>query len=506
MLPDAGVPDAGPASIDAGRTYTCDEGVMSVDGVLDDVVSVTLDTSAIELAPRDLGPDCGNASAEVRWAPQAVVELHVPGTGPVAVAFDTINEVTLSGIAVVVQARTECTTVPASELPSVCFGPVEPGGEWRTRGAVAANGGDTLYFIVTGYSQARDLQPGLLDAGPIRIDFRVSANQPPTLTSAEIVYVGEDVRIDAQGMDPDGNADSLAVNFFIGNQLLDLYGTGAPTELNSLFVIPMTNPAPTGTTWTGGNTVPSDPMDGRTQLGEYLVARGADMAQVVAVDALNGTSAPIMVPIVSAAVVGYGEACSNTARCDAGYACGTGGSCEASPAAVARCGTARVVTVPAFTDTAVTAQVAGQTGEGTGFFGPLAGCASPDVVRGPEGVYRVDVASGVPFDLVLTTDSPVTGRTDTVMYVRTDCADPSSEAMCSDDRAMGDPQSEIELRDQTDGSFFVFVEQKYIPPVDTANHQLLITARPVLPMGATCDDAEVMNRCANGPCAASVCP
>ncbi len=501
---DAGPMDAGAPPPDAGPPFTC-ASPFALTGLLDQTVSQVLDTSMTLERPRDLGLACGNTSAELRWAPQQVVAFEVPaGVGEVAVGFSTINDVTPDNFNVVVQARRDCEEVPEQTFPGTCFEGARPGMEWRSEGAVAATGGETLYFIVTGWTDASTRAPGLVDRGPVQIDFTVQENSDPTLDTAEVVIVDNDVRIDVTGTDPDGNAVGVVMNFYDAAGLLDIYGDGMATELNSVFGVLLDEPPPTGTAWSAGTWLRSVPGDGRTQLGEYLVGVGATMARIRVTDRLNAASEARMVPIVRAAVVGYGETCGATQRCDVGYACDMG-TCQPSPEAIAACAATVPANLPAFTDQAVTVSLTGQTGTEHGLFDPLTGCVAASASVGPERVYQVDAMSG-PFDLLVTTDLPVTGRNDTFVYVRTDCADPMSELACNDDLAASDPQSAIELRDLAAGTYFVFVEQVQEAGVTTRAHAVDITARPVLAMGAACDDAEVLNRCANGPCAASVCP
>lgn len=500
---DAGMPDAGSLP-DAGPTFTC-ESTTQVMGVLGGIVSAEFDTSMVAEEPRDLGYTCGNPSAETRWAPQAVVELAIPGTGPVAVRFSTVNEITPNNFNTVVQVRRDCRLVPDDAFPPLCVDAVDPPNEWRSQGAFEAMGGETVWVVVTGYGDADMRMPGLVDRGPVRIDFEVAENRAPTLEAAEMILVGDDLRIDVTGMDVDGNVNQVVVNFYDAGGLIDLYGTGAPTELNTLFAIPLTDPAPSGASFTAGAWLRSVPNDMRTQLGEFLVGRNANMARVILLDTLAGASAPMMVPLVPASFVGFGDACSLSERCSSGYVCGPSNTCVASPEAMALCTSARDAMLPAFTDEAVTVRLSGSTGIDDGLLDPLSGCVTLEESRGPESIYEVDVATG-PFDLLVSTDLPVTGRTDTVVYVRSDCGDPSSELACNDDLGPSDVQSQLELMDLAAGTYFVVVEQVLGARPERGSHAVEITARPVLGTGAACDDAGVLNRCAAGPCAASVCP
>ena len=71
--------------------------------------------------------------------------------------------------------------------------------------------------------------------------------------------------------------------------------------------------------------------------------------------------------------------------------------------------------------------------------------------RGPEDVYRLDVAE------VTRLKAEVTGY-DTILYLRTDCAEPSSELDCNDDhRQVSELGSRIE-RELQPGRYFLFVD------------------------------------------------
>ncbi len=118
----------------------------------------------------------------------------------------------------------------------------------------------------------------------------------------------------------------------------------------------------------------------------------------------------------------------------------------------------------------------------------------------------MQVPAATQVDLLVTTEQPGTGATDTILYMRAECVDPGQELACNDDRVAGDLQSDIEARDLGPGTYFIFVEAYGGIAMGTAPHELLITARPVLNTGAACDDAVLLNRCAAGPCTAGVCP
>jgi Ca2+-binding RTX toxin-like protein len=194
---DAGLPDSGPP--DAGPPLACTE-TMTVDGVLGDTVSVMFDTAMTETRPRDLGLTCGNAEAELRWAPEEVVELHVPGTGPVAVDLDTVSSgETDADFNTVLQVRTQCEHVPQGIFPPTCFDDFSQT-DFRSRGSFMATGGQTYFIIVTGFSHPPADQ-GTVDRGHVRLDITVHDNAPPTITSGSLILAGNDTLVGAGGSD-----------------------------------------------------------------------------------------------------------------------------------------------------------------------------------------------------------------------------------------------------------------------------------------------------------------
>jgi hypothetical protein len=74
--------------------------------------------------------------------------------------------------------------------------------------------------------------------------------------------------------------------------------------------------------------------------------------------------------------------------------------------------------------------------------------------RGPEAIYTLDVPAGA--DVTITTDLPGT-TADSVIYVRSDCADPESEVDCNDDGEEIGP-SLLELTDLAADTYYVFVD------------------------------------------------
>lgn len=496
--PDAGPPDAGQDAgpPDGGPPLTCTE-MTRVDGVLDDTVTVMLDTTMTETRPRDLGLACGNVEGELRWAPQEVLELHVPGTGEVQVELDTVFDGdTDADFNTVLQVRETCETVPAGGFPPTCFDDAGRN-EFRTRGGFIANGGDTLYLIVTGYSEP-PAEQGTVDSGRVRVDITVSAPTRPTVTGGAIYIEGQDTRITAIGNDPGADARGVALNFYVGGRLLDIYGDGEATEDGDVFLVPF-EPAPTTADYTGNAVVPGAAVN----LAGYLQAVGATHARFRVYDAVYAVSEPLMVAIGEP--VGFGETCDATHVCDAETTC-VSGTCGARPGVEAACtGAAAIPVLPDGAPVSVTGTLA------AGAAGQLrvATCVPSAAAAGAEAVYSATVPADTTADLIVTTDVAGTpSETDTIVYVRAACPDASSELGCHDDvNTSGmNYQSTVEARGLAAGTYFVIVE--------TYNggggaFELQARLRPVLDAGVACDPAGMANRCATGTCPAgtdSVCP
>jgi hypothetical protein len=502
--PDAGPPDAGTDAgpPDGGPPLTCTE-TMAVDGVLDDTVTVMLDTTMTETRPRDLGLGCGNVDGELRWAPQEVIELHVPGTGEVQVELDTVFEGdTDAEFNTVLQVRETCETVPSGTFPPTCFDDVSPE-EFRTRGGFIATGGDTLFIIVTGYSEP-PAEQGTVDSGRVRLDITVSASSAPTLTAGTLLLALDDTLISATGTDSGADARGVALNFYgPGGALLDIYGDGEATEDGDVFLV-FFDPEPDTADFTGNAIVRGADVN----LAGYLraVAVGGQ-ARFRVFDAVYAMSDPLMVPIMEAMPVGEGEACGGDRVCRPEMSC-VADVCAATGAVATACGGAIALDVPL--DGTMPLIQMGTTGAGLGNFAPATTCVpDPQGAIGAETIYAVTIPADTTADLIATTNLTGTGTTDTIVYVRSACPDSGTVLACNDDRAGGDVQSDIYAPSLTAGTYFIFVERYGGLMSGTIPHALSVTLRPVLAPGAACDPANMANRCATGTCPAgtdSVCP
>jgi hypothetical protein len=207
----------------------CDPAFVHVlEGVENDTVSIDLDTTTMMGAPRDLGLHCGNPGYELRWVNQAVIELHVPGTGMQGVRVSTDNAQTQIDFNTVVQLRTECRTVPTGVLPPTCFDNVSTA-DVHSVGGATVPGGSTLYIYVTGYS---DPPPTVIESemGPVHVDIAIAPNTAPTLASGTVMWSGIDTLVTANAHDAEGPVVGYAFSLYAGAARLDFNGDGVATE------------------------------------------------------------------------------------------------------------------------------------------------------------------------------------------------------------------------------------------------------------------------------------
>jgi hypothetical protein len=493
---DAGLPDAGPP--DAGPPLACSD-LTPLDGVLGETVSVMLDTSMTETRPRDLGFSCGNVESELRWAPQEVVELRVPGSGPVAVELDTVFDGdTPVEFNTVLQVRRTCERAPVDAFPPSCFDDVGRN-DFRSRGGFTAMGGEVVYVFVTGYSEPPATQ-GTVDRGRVRLDVTVRESSPPTLTAGSFLLALADSYVEATGMDAGGDARGVALNFYgPDGALLDIYGDGAATEDGDVYLV-FFDPAPTTADYVGRAVV----RGAEGNLAGYLRSVGATEAGFRVFDEAWALSTPRRVTIAEAELVGFGEACDTTRVCRPEMTC-ISGTCGVSGPVATACGGAIDLMVPAPEGTATSITRTGSVGAGRGNFAP--DCVSnANATAGAETIYAVTVPEGVTADLLVTTDLPGTGGSDTIVYVRGACPDSGTELACNDDVRAMNLRSAVEARDLGAGTYYILVEQYGGLMSGSAPHELQATLRPVLGPGAACDMAGAENRCATGACAGGLCP
>lgn len=487
--PDAGIEeDSGivvmvDAGTDAGVSYSC-EMTVPLSGELG-TVALNVNTADAVTLPRDLGLACGNAEA-ARWAKQVVVEYTVPGSGPVTLNASLVNEGTPSNFDTVLQVRTgSCETVPGRFPPS-CFDDATRG-ELRSAGVLTAQGGETVYFFVTGYAETE--APDAITEGMARLEVTAEAGTPPTLESVMAFALDRDGYFEVSGMDAGGDAAGVAVVLRNAmGEIVDLDGDGRGTAADRAVQL-FDESAEGMTTFRAGSRV----------LNIDLRGRAATQAEIAVFDAAFAVSDPMTVDIVDGTTAGEGEACDPSMRefCRSPMSC-VEGVCAATGPLGELCAGAETIELEAPMGTATTGMgvgnVAGMQGLMTGSCGQTPGA---------ESIFSVVVPEGT-FDVLATTENSTTGMNDTVLYVRSSCPDPTTELSCNDDIAMRRLSSSVELRDQTAGEL-TFVVELY------GNHRggsvgLDVTLRPVLAAGEACDAMGVENRCAMGSCTDGMCP
>jgi hypothetical protein len=314
------------------------------------------------------------------------------------------------------------------------------------------------------------------------------------LESASGRFVGKDFEARGTVSDSDRDIGGLLATFVDGEgTLVDLDGNGtgdASDYVAFSFSANLTGVA----RYSGAIRV--------SAVTEFLKSKGAAKARISAWDRAFGRSEPVEVELTEVPAGGLDAACSDDAPCVTGLAC-SGGTC-AAPASVANaCSAATFLNLPVPTgDQATSVSVSGTLRTGDGIFS--GSCAD---TSGREAVVAVDVPEGK-FDLLARTDVAGTDeRADTVVYIRSTCADPSTEVACNDEVKRGDSRSFARAYGVSPGRHHVFVEPYQTAQAQT-RYKVQISLRPLLPTGAACDVTEAKNRCENARClrATEKCP
>jgi len=458
-------------------------------------VSVSSDTSAGDAGPLDLGMMCGAAVADPAMRPpQVVVSYVVPGTGMRTVRFTTGTDGTPANFDTLIQVRRGmCATTPTVREGS-CFDDGLPPSmppavaEYRTLGTLVATGGETLYFVVTGFGTM--MSETHVYEGPFQLDITVGDVTPPTLTAATVTTTMEamasSARVSVTGGDASGDASGVVVTLLnAGGMALDTNGdmtVNAADDLRVLFDAPGV---------AGMMTFMATATDGFGLLGA-INRTMATRARVRITDAVGAESTPLTVDITGVREVGFGAACDMSRVCAATLTC-TGGICAASAATLAACAGATPVTL---SGSPATASVSGMLPMGPAVLARPPMCGG----SGNHVLYTVTVPAGA-FDLVASTVNTRTAMTlDTVVYALSTCANPTGgpAGACVDD-SMGERRANLVVQNIAAGTYTVVVAS-YTALAAPAAFGLDVTLRPVLATGATCDPMGVMNRCSAGAC------
>ena len=492
--------DSGGGGTDAGMTSdsgptgtalpTC-ASPAALTGEIGTPATYTVDTTTGAEGAIDL-VTCGNVEGSPR-APQAVVAYTVPGTGALAVNFTTVLSGTDDTFDTVVQVRTDCATAPEDGFPPTCFDDADyDGGELRSAGGFMTTGGETVFFVLTGYTDTP--AEGFTDRGALSIEITARANVAPVLTEADVRVVGSDIEFEVTGSDADMDAEGVLVRFLDGDGMpIDIDESGTADDLDRIS-FPFDESVAGMASFTGLFTG----IDFVLALADFAPAG----AELWIYDSANVLSDALTVDFRTITVLGYGEDCSVAdTRCEAPLSCDTGvtDTCVAPAAVVTACAAATALDL----DTLATGTLA--VGDGV-----LMGSCSD--TSGTEAIYTVTVTGAMPRDLVVTTDLDETMMTDTVLYARTTCEDEASEPdmACDDDiDGMTNPRSTVELLDVAAGTY-TFVVETYegVEGPDPEPYAIQATMRPIRNSGQSCDPDGIENRCADMPCVAatSMCP
>lgn len=522
---DAGPPDLGEPDLGQTDMGPPDAGAFGcafpepVTGVLDQTAEVMLDTSATELRPRDLGLLCGNTDPATRWAPQQIIAYEVPGSGPVAVRFSARSQGTSTLFDTVIQVRRGACASPPSfqngRFPSpTCFedstGNVQQP-DFRSEGAVQVTGGETIYFVVTGFSGGQ--VPQLEDEGPVTLSITPSVNEPPTLTTAEFLVFASDVFIPLTGSDPENNVRGAIINFRVGGQIADIYGIGSsdgdvsiivfdelPGEVRNHIARPQLPVMVNGTPPPGVEgflELRADTVGLNPALGTFVRNARVDQVGLRLYDDAYALSNELVVDVdLNAQVPTFGDAC--TVLCEEPYECNAG-TCGPNPVAQAACDPMNTVD-GGLSATSTASLVAVTIPAGSGGFGAPSCVPRSGTVSG-EGVIDITIPSTGRFDLLATTETPITGNLDTFMYLRSDCVDPGSELACNNNIASANRASAISVQDIAPGQYALVVELLIPNPLTIPDEVGVdLRLRAIVGEGDACDPSGVVTRCEVGTC------
>ncbi len=452
----------------------------------------------LRTAPHALTLGCAYVSGGTE-AGQVVYEVVIPGTGTHAVTVNTGVLGTDRSVDTVLAVRYGgCNGAYSDD----CWD--ENGQDSRARADFLAQGGDHVFVILTAYYDASE--------GPVTLSFLARPSGPPTITDAHALLAGNDLLVDVTGGDPDGDAWGIVARLHgPAGELIDLDGDGERTSDDYLRG-PFARSVRGATSFIERVRISLPDVDWVARVG------GATAAYVRVIDDPGSVSeADARAAIVGGTIARHGEACDATHVCSDELICAPGSlTCEPTPSRRDACATAQPIVVPTPTDTATHASGMGVLTEGTGYFTFPGDCdqATNTDTSGTESLFTVTVPDAVPVDLILDTEQPGTPvDADTVVYVRTDCAEPlsSMQSWCNDDDTSDTSTylSRLVMENVPAGTYTVFVEPWLaVQPSTTLRFELRATLRPVLASGSSCDPTEENDRCAGDRCSptARTCP
>lgn len=174
---EAGTVDSGPVTAGDGGTRR-DAGGASTGGTCAAPSAFSGDSYTGNLGGGAGSLELG-CNSTMNPRPQDVVAITVPGTGSQEVFVSLANPGTSETLDTVMELRTDCAT----DNIDTCNDDAVPGSELRSASGILANGGDTIYAVVTLYGG--DLGMGET-SGPFELTVETAAPTPPTFTSATV--------------------------------------------------------------------------------------------------------------------------------------------------------------------------------------------------------------------------------------------------------------------------------------------------------------------------------
>lgn len=489
----AGGDDAGDEG-DTGPVSSADLGTCAAPKMVEgEIGSVTIigNTESGPVGPLDLGT-CVN-SFEPN-APQDVIVYTVPGDGLTKVEFSLVNDGTSFGFDTMIQLRNTCDETPSLAFPSPCYDDGTDG-DFRSSGVTTAMGDDSLIIIVTGY--------GAENQGAYELSITATPTAKPTLVSATAVSGGvSEFSAEFEGMNTADEILGFSARFLdAADEPVDFNGDGEVDDFDRV-AFPFANQADIAAmqSFTGTFVGNPDPLLG-DGIAPAIVAIDAAKVRFRIINSAFAFSDPITVEIEIPGA--YGDACSTEMPCDDVFVC-MGSVCEAGSDLIAFCDGGTDLTLTAPTGPMLS-RSALQTGTISAEPGLTEGLAAECVFTGGTAeVFNVTVPDG-DFDLIASTEVAETVA-DTVVYIRSTCADAGSQVACNDDADAVGPSRAV-YPEVPAGTYTVFVEQFGTPSEDLP-FGVEFLLRPVLASGDACDLDEIDNRCSDGACipGTSVCP
>ncbi len=557
---DADTPDTDTPDTDTPDTDTPDTDTPDTDtgDVCDSAEAITLTVGEQAIsgdltgAPRDLtlGEECGgnfDSGAQL-------LALTLPAGDEFGVRFSLESETT-GDLDTVVQIRTNADCEDIAEAQ--CFDDIAQD-NFASGGGFVAEGGSTIYMVVTGFSFIQDgeREPTIAE-GPWAGTIEVFEPNAPVLTEvgAGTFDDGDVLNIAVNGSDADGDATGLTFSFLdaadevvaltfedgsmqdeftfgfnapgqdgnteLENAAMTISGLGgftdqleSVTQLRVAITDSLGLTSETMVTAYGAGTeveldgdcsglgdlcAPGTLCRAETNLCfDPVVAEGEDCSPED-VSCETGLECREATGLCFNPIAGFGEDCSaEDVMCADGFTC-TDDVCAVSAEVATACEAASAegaVTVAAAVTFDAVVPATGEEEEGlfTGTCGSTAGL---------ETLHTVTVPAGE-FDLLAATATDDEDA-DSVVYIQNPCG--AETVACNDDFG-GELTSRAVVENAAAGTYTIVVEA-FGGAEAATTFATTVSLRPVVAAGAACDPEEVMNRCATSACpeeGAAVCP